>query len=555
MLVWLPRRGPNADQSETHPRIRLSLAFFLFLIVAACSESERSPIFTLDARSGSAEKVLPSSNVEQTVLFFSFSAPEHSGGSSLSYSLSATTEPAAGVSPRKTLPDQSPKGRTGRVLLHMRNEERRRPQTIQALKLRGPSAKEYRKLSPTRAQLSDPLSLFSPFEGEMNSSISGVLRSQGSNVGIYVDSRISAGVLDSDLSSLLSATDLITLPRLRSIFGNESDIDQNGKLLVFIADGDQFGEDELGFFRPGDLLPNGAIPGTRSNESEIVYVRRPTPDIPLSLVNATIAHEILHLIHFGRKSLPAYQGMQGFLVPTEEVFLQEGLAHLAEDLVGWGVDTALITRIYLECLPYSSLSGPGSATVPDHPECETVGGNDSLPRRGGMMLFLLYLFQQAGGATYSSVNAAEISGAGAQLLQQILSSSSSGIANLEEATGRSFFDLYRDFLATLALDGKSPGSEFASFQFRPEELDPFTELNRNIRMRMSRLDIDGSTIVLNGPSIAANRVWTEGDSIQEKLNSSGAIPFTVTLGAGQELKLAIQADPALALGVALVRIP
>ena len=84
--------------------------------------------------------------------------------------------------------------------------------------------------------------------------------------------------------------------------------------------------------------------------------------------------------------------------------------------------------------------------------CKTVNSNgDSLPRRGGMMLFLLYTFQQMGGASFSENKASEVSGKGISFLKTLNQNSRTGINNIEFASGKSFFTLFLRFLSHVGL--------------------------------------------------------------------------------------------------------
>lgn len=118
-------------------------------------------------------------------------------------------------------------------------------------------------------------------------------------------------------------------------FGNPSDIDANGKVIILLT----AVVNELtprnsssfvgGFFYGCDLVTRDSCSG--SNRGEIFYMLVPDPDARFGnvrtrsmVVNAVmpiLAHEFQHMIHFAvRSSLDA-------------LWLSEGLAHMAEDLV------------------------------------------------------------------------------------------------------------------------------------------------------------------------------------------------------------------------------
>ncbi len=407
--------------------------------------------------------------------------------------------------------------------------------------------------SISRSEPSPTLSIHSPFDMEENQSIKGILRGSATNASIYVDSRINASTDDAALTSLLQFYDTISLPRIRTLFGHESDVNQDGRITIFFASKDKVGVQNVGFFRLADLLPDGSIIGIRSNEREIIYVRAPDSTTPIEVLHATLAHETFHLVNFAIKNLARIQQMGGAISSPESLFLNEGLAHLTEDLVGWGADSALVTKIYLDCFSQTSLAGSGIPTGEANPlNCGIVaGGEDSLPRRGGMMLFLLYLFQQHGGAVYSEDSPGDISGRGIDFLHEMNSSNLYGIANIEKSSGSSFFNIYGHFLGAISLD-HTPAAFDSSLQFAPEVTDPFTHMKRNVRTHMTRIDIDGSKLVLDGPKISA--ILGEGNPFDGTIFLSGADALPFPLPAGKNLHVKITGDSSASLGISVATV-
>jgi len=130
-------------------------------------------------------------------------------------------------------------------------------------------------------------------------------------------------------------------------FGTPTDIDANGKVVIFftravneltVAGASSF---VGGYFHPRDLLPQtyyGEAYCPASNEREMFYM--PVPD-PNGIVNGnrytagfvdsltivTLAHENQHLVNFGRR-LYVNQAQT-----DEEPWLNEGLSDVAEELV------------------------------------------------------------------------------------------------------------------------------------------------------------------------------------------------------------------------------
>ena len=127
--------------------------------------------------------------------------------------------------------------------------------------------------------------------------------------------------------------------KITTNFGTPSDIDNNGRIaILFTPSVNQVpvtgGGTVLGLFASRDLLPVAGCQG--SNVGEMFYM--PVPD-PSSVINnkytdktglsttvlATLAHEFQHLINAGRRMSNG--------APSEEVWLNEGLSHIAEELM------------------------------------------------------------------------------------------------------------------------------------------------------------------------------------------------------------------------------
>jgi hypothetical protein len=152
------------------------------------------------------------------------------------------------------------------------------------------------------------------------------------------------GFTTADYQDIAAAFDTLVFPVDSANFGNPTDIDGNGRALIFFtqtvnaqtAPASQFVLG--GYFFARDLFPttgSGACPG--SNQGEMFYM--PVVDaaskynadfkdraaLKLNSI-ATLAHEFEHLINASRRI---------YITPAtdfEEVWLDEGLAHIAEEL-------------------------------------------------------------------------------------------------------------------------------------------------------------------------------------------------------------------------------
>lgn len=159
------------------------------------------------------------------------------------------------------------------------------------------------------------------------------------------------GFNDADYQAIASQFDSQVWPVDTDNFGVPSDIDKNGRVIIFFTRA----VNELtptsnttsfvgGFFFGRDIIakntPCGSGTFVGSNEAEMFYMLAPDPT---GLVNnhvrstafvrsisiGTVAHEFQHLINFSRH----YTDLNPTRFNTnEETFLDEGLAHIAEEL-------------------------------------------------------------------------------------------------------------------------------------------------------------------------------------------------------------------------------
>lgn len=281
--------------------------------------------------------------------------------------------------------------------------------------------------------------------------VTATLRFLGDHTEIWVDDRTPAENMPEDLLQTIGERfDDEIYPTDRAAFGEESDIDGNGRVLILLtptvnALNTQATVDQdlvvLGFFFGADLFtPADGAPF--SNQGEIFYAVVPDPtmqfspaEIPIEDVDDDLsgifAHEFEHMIS-ANQHLLVRSGM------FEETWLDEGLAHHAETLNGFPIQNRLRSALFLDQPEVTSL----------------VGGDDSLERRGAAWLFVQYLVDRFG---------EEILGA---LVQTRLI----GTVNVEAATDGSMPQLFHEWTSALFLDGISedPLFLFTSLDLRTE---------------------------------------------------------------------------------------
>jgi hypothetical protein len=278
------------------------------------------------------------------------------------------------------------------------------------------------------------------------------------------------GYTDAEYNEFAQMFDSIINPLDVATFGAASDIDNNGHvLLVFTkminsktpANSNSF---VGGLTHSRDLLPKSSC--AASNEAEMFYLLVPDPTSPYSASNgndiftksfvssvtdATVAHEFQHLINFARRRYLNPGAPQ----PSEELWLNEGLSHTAEDLLFYrrsgrtprtnfsGPDISnqeifdnwrfYVLGNFLNFDEY--LAGPNSYSP--------IQNTDGTGTRGATWAFLRYIadqnFSTDGTFWYDLVNSGDV-----------------GVANIEKRLGNmsdaNFTTMFRDFVVSLYAD-------------------------------------------------------------------------------------------------------
>lgn len=221
------------------------------------------------------------------------------------------------------------------------------------------------------------------------------------------------------------------LPQMETFFGIPKDVDSDGHLSLIFTDILNQSGIAIGFFNPCDLFPysdevDDPAYNPTSNEADVLYLGVPddsTFSFSICSILATLTHELQHLIHYGIKTYSRYE--MGDKKPREEeLFLDEGLSHLAESLCGYGVSGGNIAFVekFLKNTNHYSL-------VYD----DVYGNDDSAGKRGAMAMFLSWLFWEKGGAVY--IDGAWQDRGGIQFLKNILHGDSVGLEAISTAYG------------------------------------------------------------------------------------------------------------------------
>ncbi len=305
----------------------------------------------------------------------------------------------------------------------------------------------------------------------------------GSNVIFYIDADVTQTMLsDADVQSLCNTFDPVVAREL-SLFGNLSDVDGNGKVIALFTPrvnrlGGLGGGIITGFFLSNDLYASsGSNPA--SNYGEMLYIMVPDPsgqygatvsrEFAMSnLLPSVLPHELQHAISYNEHVFVSGGA-------SENSCLNEGMSHLAEDLMGQGQENPSRYGIYLR--------SPQSYSV-------IACSQASLGSRGGSYLFLRYLYEQAAN--------------GDAFLARLIRTSQTGIQNIETAFAGSSadFDQFPEFFMrwSVAITGITQDSRFS---FKSRERDSATGQWRGACVSCAADDGRGTT--LSGVSSTAYR--------------------------------------------------
>ncbi|MGZ8469864.1 MAG: IPT/TIG domain-containing protein [Gemmatirosa sp.] len=298
--------------------------------------------------------------------------------------------------------------------------------------------------------------VLSRVDGTAYASATARLRFVGSNVLVYED-RATPVALDSlamrRVGLLLDGT---LHPLDVELFGAESDVDGNGRVIVLLTPivnalttSAQCSSEGFvrGFFNGSDL-------GTRSqnsNRAEVLYMMVPDPSGTRSCAHftndvvrqlpSTFLHEFQHMISYNQHVL-VRRG------EDETTWLNEGLSHVAEEMggrlferrypapLGRGLPTQLLPD---SAVPFYRgdidnallyLGAPGAHAV------SALDGLGSLEERGASWLFLRWLMAQKGES----------------ILARLVQTPRTGRHNVEEVAGEPFAAMFGDFVIAVVAD-------------------------------------------------------------------------------------------------------
>src|SRR6267378_1888574 len=351
----------------------------------------------------------------------------------------------------------------------------------------------------------------------------------GAHIAIYVDNAApQPGLSQTDLDNLRSVFDTRLYETDTLAFGGESDIDNNGKVIVLMtakvnamvtaAQCNTTGF-VAGFFFGADLITTP--PFATGNAGEIFYSIVPDPNATLScmhsvtgvtqLVPVTFVHEFQHMISFN----------QHFLVRSnfpEDLWLNEGLSHYAEENGGrtFLPDTATFCRYAFGDLYNASQY----FTAPQIYVLVDTAGIGGLANRGAYWLFVRYLVDQIG-ATLGSKDS---------VTRRLDRTALIGPANVSNAAGGTAFPtiLARWALANYVSDlpgfAAPPELQYTTWKFRTDYQTMRTACgttNLPSQFPLAPAVVDASTVQVSGMLHAGSA------SYYPMQHAAGASKFTL----------------------------
>ena len=327
-------------------------------------------------------------------------------------------------------------GEPSPIQLHARPVVRPRPVASPPIERRRPASLDLPRIAPTPGPIAGLPPSRRSFhlprpDGDLSQAASyvrvdGRLAAVGRRVQVYVDADDLGRVGEATLRDLVETFDEAIYPMTAARFGPAADVDHDGRFTVLFSGKLAGGKNRVdGFFRGADLEMGLGEPfGNRCDLMTLSTSLEAGPHL-----RTIVAHEYTHAIGFSRKVLEGTPGS-----PEESGWLDEGVAHLVEDELGFSA-----SNIDYRVSAFLSRPERYRLVVEDY---FSAGLYRSHGNRGATYLFLRWCVDRHGPG----------------LLDALVRSNLRGAANLETATGSNFADLFRDWTVALALSGLDPAS-------------------------------------------------------------------------------------------------
>jgi hypothetical protein len=350
--------------------------------------------------------------------------------------------------------------------------------------------------------------------------VTGVLTVQSASFKFYVDDRDTDRFDVKDLQALAAKFEAI-IPAERRLFGQESDVNHDGKVSILFTEvvnklGGSGGGIITGFFYAADLMDGNANP--YSNEQEIIFTFVPDSSGTFgaavsksfafsNIYPGVLPHEFQHVINYNRHVIQN-------LGETEKSFLNEAMSHLAEDI--YSLDAT-------DFMAETGIENPSRvATYLSSIDKVCFSCGSKLAQRGGSYLFLRYLYEQAELGNLSG------STSGAELIDNLLNTTEVGIANLVQAA----YGANRPNRPFVKLMGKFALAVYFSNTGVNE-----TDENQFLGINLRATQDDNRGTILNGPSITTISEFPSTEAIQGSGICFVKVPANLISAAGGTLNI------------------
>ena len=260
---------------------------------------------------------------------------------------------------------------------------------------------------------------------------------------LYEDRTAEGSLSQEDVTLFAELFDDPIYPVDTGNFGYPSDLDGNGRVIILFTPTvnrlSPPGSDDFvgGFFFGLDLMPNLE----HSNAGEVFYTLVPDPtgehgnvrgaDLIRRWVSPILAHEFQHMINHNERFIKRGASQR------EALWLSEGLAHMAEDLVGEELRKRGREAEADEHQIGNRQRASLFLTKPSDVSVTIAVGQGSLEERGAAWLFLEYLRGQTGSNS---------------VLRSLTGTTLMSTVNVEAVMGRDWADLFSDWSAALELE-------------------------------------------------------------------------------------------------------
>lgn len=280
---------------------------------------------------------------------------------------------------------------------------------------------------------------------------------------VYIDDPTTAGSKEAVKATVKTVIDRFKTVIYKDAFAAVGDYTFKPIVVVIdFADADKWPQAEA-FQIAGAFLPQIAA----TVKQPILFMASKSKETDAAKAtkvwHGTVAHEMQHAV------MDYFKTQKGKLEGGEIPAIDEGLAHLIEDMFGYGQENfGGFAKAFLSTWYDADLGG-----------APVINAEDTGPSsRGAAQAFWYYMQSQKGGITFASGVAA--SGGGLEFIAKAVKSGKRGVANLAEAYGGTWTDVVSGFYGALVLDGATLAEGVTiEDKYKVQDIQTISDLNGN----------------------------------------------------------------------------